>query len=97
MRPLQHQIRVVAQVWGMVTLSKCPNVLEAECRNLIQAYMKYVAPEYPIIHSRRLRVMHARRNMLHDTWEVAVLHFVYAIAGSSLQLVYSRSENSPSK
>ncbi|RDW69874.1 hypothetical protein BP6252_08894 [Coleophoma cylindrospora] len=65
---------------------KVPMFSRPNVEILFKAYMKYVSPEYPILHSKRLRDMHARRNMLTDTWEVAVLHFVYAIAGSSLQL-----------
>jgi hypothetical protein len=42
-----------------------PMFSEPNVEILFKAYIKYVAPEYPIIHSRGLRDMHARRNMLY--------------------------------
>ncbi|EXJ88132.1 hypothetical protein A1O1_05060 [Capronia coronata CBS 617.96] len=57
-----------------------------EAEVLFQSYMKSISTLYPIVHSKRLRGIHARREKLQDLWEVSVLHFVYAIGGRSLEL-----------
>lgn len=54
---------------------------------LFQAYMDQVCTEFPIIHSKKLREMHARRDKPNDLYEVCVLHLVYAIGGITLELV----------
>lgn len=54
---------------------------------LFQAYLKFISTEYPILHTKRLHDIHARRGRLKDAWEVAVLHHIYGIGGKCLELV----------
>jgi hypothetical protein len=61
--------------------------LRDEADVLFDSYIKTMSTEYPIIHSKRLRDIHARRGQLQVAWEVAILHHVYAIGGRCLELV----------
>ncbi len=54
--------------------------------SLFESYMDSISTKYPIIHSKRLKDIHSRREKLTDPWEVAVLHLVYAIGGRCLEL-----------
>lgn len=55
---------------------------------LFKTYMEYVSLPFPIIHSRKLRDMHARRAKPNGLFEVCILHLVYAIGGAHLTLVW---------
>lgn len=57
---------------------------------LFKTYMEYVSLPFPIIHSRKLRDMHARRAKPNGLFEVCILHLVYAIGGAHLTLVWPR-------
>lgn len=54
---------------------------------LFQAYLALVCPFYPIVHSKKLRDMHSRRQKPNDLYEVCTLRLVYAIGGVTLELV----------
>lgn len=54
---------------------------------LFKAYMEYVSLPFPIVHSRKLRDMHARRAKPNGLFEVCILHLLYAIGGAHLALV----------
>lgn len=58
---------------------------------LFQAYLALVCPFYPIVHSKKLRDMHNRRQKPNDLYEVCTLRLVYAIGGVTLELVRSWS------
>lgn len=58
---------------------------------LFKAYMEYVSLPFPIVHSRKLRDMHARRAKPNGLFEVCILHLIYAIGGAHLALVQKAS------
>ncbi len=51
----------------------------------LMGYMAHVSTRFPIIHSLKIKDLHARRNTLDTAHEMFVLHLVYAIGGRYLE------------
>ncbi|KAK5265338.1 hypothetical protein LTR96_009240 [Exophiala xenobiotica] len=56
-----------------------------EIEMLYEAYIRHVSIQYPLIHSTKLNGMHKRRLSLTESFEICVMHLVYAIGGRTLQ------------
>lgn len=54
---------------------------------LLDGFIKHLSTRYPVLHTPRLRELHARRNGILDIYEKSVLHLVYANAGRFLETV----------
>ena len=91
--PRNHRSQRAASVHRASSPSEEEDVLDvtAFCDpvtdRLFQAYTEYVSLIFPIMHSRRLHDMHARREKPNGLFEIAVLHLVYALGGITLNLV----------
>jgi hypothetical protein len=57
---------------------------------LLDGFMKNLSTQYPVIHTPRLRELHARRDDDLDIFEESILHLVYASSGRILEAVSSR-------
>ncbi|ETN38617.1 uncharacterized protein HMPREF1541_06654 [Cyphellophora europaea CBS 101466] len=65
---------------------------EPVVEQLFEAYMDHVSHLFPVIHSPKLREMHARRSKPKGPFEVCVLHLVYAIGGVTLSSAERKGE-----
>jgi hypothetical protein len=54
---------------------------------LLDGWIKHLSTRYPVIHTPRLRELHARRNEELDVYEASILHLVYANSGRILETV----------
>ncbi|RDW58443.1 hypothetical protein BP5796_12373 [Coleophoma crateriformis] len=52
---------------------------------LLDGWMKHLSTRYPVIHTPRLRELHARRDEALDIYEESLLHLVYANSGHVLE------------
>lgn len=56
-------------------------------RRLLDGWIKHLSRRYPVIHTPRLRELHARRDETLDPYEESILHLVYANSGRVLEAV----------
>lgn len=61
----------------------CPEM----ATQLLDGYIDHLSTRYPVIHTPRLREIHARRDEGLDVWEKSILHLCYANAGRILETV----------
>lgn len=54
---------------------------------LLDGWVKYLSTQYPVIHTPRLRELHARRDDSLDVYEESMLHLIYANSGRVLEVV----------
>lgn len=54
---------------------------------LLEGWIKYLSTQYPVIHTPRLRELHARRGESLGVVEESMLHLVYANSGRALEVV----------
>ncbi|CAK7232464.1 hypothetical protein SBRCBS47491_008280 [Sporothrix bragantina] len=52
---------------------------------MLAGYLTHASTAFPILHSPALRNLHARRGALENSYEVCVLHLIYAIGGRFLE------------
>lgn len=56
-------------------------------KQLLDGYIDHLSTRYPVIHTPRLREIHAKRDQGLDIWEKSILHLCYANAGRILETV----------
>ncbi|CAK7238387.1 hypothetical protein SEUCBS140593_010634 [Sporothrix eucalyptigena] len=52
---------------------------------MLAGYLTHASTAFPILHSPALRDLHTRRGALENSYEVCVLHLIYAIGGRFLE------------
>ncbi|RDW60223.1 hypothetical protein BP5796_11829 [Coleophoma crateriformis] len=58
-----------------------PNVAQ----RLFEGFLKHIATRFPVVHTPRIREIHARRSGHLDLYEESILHLVYATGGRFLE------------
>lgn len=81
--PNSNPITVAELVKTMGLMFISPNV----ATRLLDGWMKHLSTRYPVIHTPRLRELHARRDEPLDVYEETLLHLVYANSGRILETV----------
>jgi hypothetical protein len=54
---------------------------------LLDTWIKHFSTHYPVIHTHRLKDLHARRDGPLEVFQESILHLVYAISGQLLEAV----------
>lgn len=73
----------LSSVSSVVTYEIAPD----NATHLLHAWIEHLSTRYPVIHTPRLKEIHARRERDLDLWEKSMLHLVYANAGRILESV----------
>jgi hypothetical protein len=86
-----HQSRTMSRV-ELVKMMGPMFVSPAVATRLMDGWVKHISTRHPVIHTPRLRELHARRNDSIDIYEQSLLHLVYANSGRYLETVsFSRA------
>lgn len=62
-------------------------VSPAVATRLLDGFIKHLSTRYPVLHTPRLKELHAKRDGILDVYEESILHLVYANAGRFLETV----------
>lgn len=81
-----HQARTISRA-ELVKMMGPMFVSPTVAMRLLDGWLKNLATRHPVIHTPRLKELHARRNESLDVWEESILHLVYANSGRYLETV----------
>jgi hypothetical protein len=81
-----HQARTISRA-ELIKMMGPMFVSPTVATRLLDGWVKHLATRHPVIHTPRLRELHARRNEVLDVYEKSILHLVYANSGRYLETV----------
>lgn len=87
-----HQARTISRA-ELIKMMGPMFVSPTVATRLLDGLVKHLSTRHPVIHTPRLRELHARRNEDLDVYEESILHLVYANSGRYLETVSALHEN----